>query len=372
LRGIKYQGTNAPGYQKLATDLALLKDKSGKGLAIEDFKDLDADQFAKKLLVTVEATKAAAPGSPGYDKAAWDKYRANLDQADKIIKGTSNFMLAAQAKGFTVPSVLQEAAKAAPLSESQVRDAVMNETSFDAFGVRIASLFAELGNTIGTSIRPFIDELVAFIDKNRDKLTSFFDNLGKVISAMLEKIGPALETFAKNVDSFVRGMAQQNEYQQIFEKDKAGLDKIVSKSKEKGVDLSNLQSNFGMIFGAIGGRINEGRDTYASQRQIAIEAYKMQNVSGYSKSLEAKASDQDIKEVLDRAKLMAQAATEKYFLQNGQRGTVSGRIEGTGKDKHVVQTFNVVFNAAETKRIVGLVESGLQLGDAMNAVALQK
>ena len=175
-------GRKTENFTNLANELALLGN-----INIDQFKALSPMDRIKLVDSKVQAQKDP------------DLKRAYRNAADDML-GLGDMELA-----FTLPGTkyhsfdeLMTAAGKKPMLTNGV-DATKNSQSVDSLTTSIDGVWKLAGDRMMDSFRPIIDQITDFIDKNQDKISSFFTNIGKILAELANTLEPIVKTLAESL-----------------------------------------------------------------------------------------------------------------------------------------------------------------------------
>ena len=174
-------GRKGEEYTRLAKDLAIFGQ-----IDINKFKALS--QTGRLELVSNAITNQSNP-----EKRQAMEFAAGEMFGQSFLRMVQTF----RTPGSNYTNVGQLLGQAGASSSAQSGSAgLANMQSFDRALTDISQSFKMLGEMLGTQFRPVLDGLSKWIEANQSSIRKFFDDIGKLLSALVTTLGPIVSNLA--------------------------------------------------------------------------------------------------------------------------------------------------------------------------------
>ena len=183
-------GTKSEALTTLAKNLALM------GIDLREFSKLSATQQVQLIAQKAEAARGT------------EKEVGMRDLADEIA-GLGDTLMAVQQKGSQYASVnALLAAGASATWASNQSDVTKNSQAFNSVKNQMDQMWKEFGETMGTSLRPLLEEFAQYIKDHKGEITGFFRDLGSILSDTITLLKPTLEVLVNGIGKQIHDNAQ--------------------------------------------------------------------------------------------------------------------------------------------------------------------
>ena len=183
-------GKNSEALAGLAKNLALM------GIDLKTFAGLSPTQQVELIAKKAESARGT------------DREVGMRNLADEIM-GIGDTLMAIQQKGsqYSSFSALMAAGASAAWATNQ-SNVTKNAQAFNAVKNQMDQMWKEFGESMGTSLRPLLDDLANYIKEHKDDITAFFKDLGSLISDTITLLKPTLDSLVKTVGKQVHENAE--------------------------------------------------------------------------------------------------------------------------------------------------------------------